>query len=816
MLLSAPPRHANAWTNNNLVDDPVFDNESSMTASQIDAWLNTFPNSCISPNNGFKAPDVTGYSPDSNFLDGRYTYGSAVSAGTVIYHAAQAHNINPQVLLTKLQNEEALVDGNAGCSNLRYTSSVGYACPDSVTYHTYTYNGTNPYSSGAASLYSLNDSSHLVTPLYYLNGTAVNSVTNTCVNSNVKAGFSQQLVHAAWALSIWRHKAEGQTYWAAVTGSWNHCEDNDSCPAAMNIPSSWACYSGLMAQGNYKRCPTDSSTTPYDGYATIDGTTIHIDNGATAALYVYTPHFQSFGKIFSNWFGSSLSNVTFKLGGGSTYFLEWGSYYYGIPSSDVLKAYGLDKITPRILNSFPSGETRGPNLNRTLQFTSDGTFYVADAGKKYSAPNWTVYGAYGYSSDPTVYPDSLSWLLKDGGGLHMIARKPNGAIFLMSGGSKRGFPDAETYGTLSGPNDSGATQVYSQQSLTNLSTEYLDSKADGAPMLLDGKFLGVSGSPAIYLYDGGKKYLFSAGSYAGWGGHTDYVFTQQAIGQIADGGNAPILVSSGSGSKYLVDSGKKKLFSSSTQSSWGLVAGQFITVSDRALARLASGNVSTLLTPGAGVYYVESGQKHGVGSLSDFNSLGFSWSNVDMVSDLTLSLLPKGPNIYAPGSLLRTPNGAVSVIDSGYKNLGVTSGTLFYRFGFSWSSVRNVSYAALNGYTTSNLETLLKNSADGKYYEVDSGVRHYVDASAFGSGEYNMTAWASNIVDPGVINSVKSGAQLTRFIRSNSSPTVFYIENGQRRAISSEATLTSLGGSWSSVVNISDDFMSQIPRGPMI
>ncbi len=172
---------ASAINNNNLMDDTVFDNKSAMNAGQIDVFLNSFPSSCISTNSGFTAPDPTGYSPSTG-----YTYGAPVSAGQVVYDAAQAYELNPQVLLTKLQNEEGLVRGDYpyGCGALAISAAVGYACTDSgIANHTYTYtNGTDPGT--------------LSTPLYFRNGVAINSVTNTCVNSPLKAGFTEQVIRA--------------------------------------------------------------------------------------------------------------------------------------------------------------------------------------------------------------------------------------------------------------------------------------------------------------------------------------------------------------------------------------------------------------------------------------------------------------------------------------------------------------------------------------------------------------------------------------------------------------------------------------------
>ena len=267
------PARASAFTASNLVNDSVFDNTGAIAATRSDPWsgiddfLNKFPSSCISYNNGFLAPDPTGYSPSTGF-----TYGGNVSAGKVIYDAAQAYSINPQVLLVTLQKEQSLVTGSSGCGVLAYAAATGYGCPDGGT--TYNYSGAN---------------------LYTLNGTTVTSVTGTCVNTIYKAGFSQQVIRAAWLLAFGRQRSEGNVGWAIIKGSWDNSDDPGTC------------YSGPMTQGYFKRCSTDTSTVYYDGYTTIDGTSTHMDNGATAALYWYTPHFagnQNFDNIFTNWFGN--------------------------------------------------------------------------------------------------------------------------------------------------------------------------------------------------------------------------------------------------------------------------------------------------------------------------------------------------------------------------------------------------------------------------------------------------------------------------------------------------------------------------------
>jgi len=274
VLLLASSASALTFNQNRIMDDQVFDNTSRMSASQIDSFLNQSPNSCISTNKHFQSRDPTGYSPTTG-----YTYGNNVSAGRVIYDAAVAYGLNPQVVIATLQKEQSLVTGDSGCSVLRYTGAMGYGCPDGGTTHNYS---------------NVN--------LYTLNGTTVTSVNGTCVNTAAKAGFSQQVIHATWLLKFGQQRSKGNISWNVqadnfpVSGDhWDNSDDPQSC------------YSGPMTQGTWQVCPSGGSTY-YDGYFTIDSTSVHMDTGATAALYWYTPHFsgnQNFVTIFTNWFGST-------------------------------------------------------------------------------------------------------------------------------------------------------------------------------------------------------------------------------------------------------------------------------------------------------------------------------------------------------------------------------------------------------------------------------------------------------------------------------------------------------------------------------
>ena len=273
-----------------IMDDHTFDQVNSMTAAQIDSFLNQFPHSCISQNAGFSSQDVVGYNPTNGFLYSTNSNGSPinVSAGTVIAHAAQAYGLNPQVLIAMMQEQEGIVDGSGpyGCSALAITAAEGYGCPDGGS--SYNYSGVD---------------------LYAINGSEVTSVSGTCVNSSLQIGFSQQVIHAAWLLKFGQQRSEGNYSWDVQLTT---TTDNAGNPWVSNWNNSddpQSCYGGPMTQGNWYNCPPGSNPAPapyYDGYTTIDGQSIYVATGPTAAFYWYTPHLagnQGYYNIYSSWFG---------------------------------------------------------------------------------------------------------------------------------------------------------------------------------------------------------------------------------------------------------------------------------------------------------------------------------------------------------------------------------------------------------------------------------------------------------------------------------------------------------------------------------
>lgn len=275
------------YGNVNIISDGVMNNTGSMSAGQINLFLNQFTGTCLGTNSGFTTPDPKGFS------SGAYQYGGSVDAGTAIRDISVHYNVNPQVLLASLEKEEGLIDRNGNCL---------YANPDPAPA---TYNG-QPVTCGYNTTYT--DCSYA----------CQNSPAGGCVAvalgyacplfcKKIFNGFSPQISGATWVFRFAQARAEG-----LMTGYAGYDSGDE------NI-----CYSGPMTPG-YRQRSSSSSTCNgvpgnqliyYDGsYTDADGNTMYISNGATASMLNYTPFYarsytndKLFHTSFTNWFGDPVT-----------------------------------------------------------------------------------------------------------------------------------------------------------------------------------------------------------------------------------------------------------------------------------------------------------------------------------------------------------------------------------------------------------------------------------------------------------------------------------------------------------------------------
>jgi hypothetical protein len=789
--------HADVFNPNRIIDDAVFDSSSTMNAGQIDNWLNAnFPSSCISTNRGFGAPDPTGYSPTTGF-----TYGGAVSAGRVIYDAGQAYGINPQVLLATLQKEEGLVVGNGpyGCSALAISASVGYGCPDSGG--SYSYTGLNP-------------------PLYYSNGTPVTAVSGTCVNSAVKAGFSQQVIRAAWLLKFGEQRSKGNINWAVIKGSWDNSDDPQSC------------YGGPMTQGTWQRCPS-GATTYYDGYTSIDGSPVHMDSGATAALYWYTPHFhgnQSFFDLFTGWFGGATVPNAFKIGSDPAVYVQAAGYRFYVPSIEILQDFGFgsgaQSISQSTADNIPppgAGSGLSTTLGNVVKSPSDadsdgGSIYLVTSGRKYLFTTVQQMADFGFDSSSIHYlPLSFIAAIPYAGTLSNYVQAPNANVFQVSANTKRWILDGPTLQSL---NPSGSISI--------LSEALASAIPPGKPLTNSNALIGASGS--IYLYSNNNYYYVPTPEVLECWGFMNtlklplYNLTNSS--SFAPIGSSPPLNCFNqidASTAYLLNSNNKVLAPNSYGFSSSFANSDLASVINQLPLRQASLGQVLQGTNSPIVWYLENGLKKGIPSLVDLRLLGISAQQIDRVTPGGVNSLPGLGLKMGVGQVVRASDtGTVYVVTSPTTKSWIATGDDFSAYSYSWNSIDNFPSSTIDQFYTTNPNPLSKymyTSSGGVYLMDVNGCYGLTPSQIDAYGQPHTAAAAGQPYDSSIfpyLNLVncKNGSI---FVKAPNQYTIYKVENGTKRPVSTWSQLQNISGQSNPyIINLSDSTLQTLPTGPVI
>lgn len=126
----------------NIISDEAFFNSSTMSAQQIQDFLNSKVAACRAGYTCLKDfRQTTSTVAASKYCNG-YSGAPAESAAVIIYKVAVSCGINPQVLLVTLQKEQGLVT-HTWPSDSRYTIAMGQGCPDTAACDTAYYGFQN-------------------------------------------------------------------------------------------------------------------------------------------------------------------------------------------------------------------------------------------------------------------------------------------------------------------------------------------------------------------------------------------------------------------------------------------------------------------------------------------------------------------------------------------------------------------------------------------------------------------------------------------------------------------------------------------------
>ena len=130
--ISSSAADARKFNAGNIMSDFVMTNKSSMSETQIQAFLLS-KNSCNDTNISKAAayPHLQYNIKNGKFVCLAEESFNGESAARIIWQASQDYNINPQVLLVLLEKEQGLIT-DTWPNNIQYRSATGYGCPDTA------------------------------------------------------------------------------------------------------------------------------------------------------------------------------------------------------------------------------------------------------------------------------------------------------------------------------------------------------------------------------------------------------------------------------------------------------------------------------------------------------------------------------------------------------------------------------------------------------------------------------------------------------------------------------------------------------------
>jgi hypothetical protein len=493
---------------NDLMDDAIFENTGTMSAGQIDSFLNSFPNSCISSSNGFSTPDPTGWSASEPNNHG-YTFGGNVTAGQAIFDASRIYHINPQVLLATMQKEQTIVTGSGSPSSYcHYTNqSPGNACNQSI-YNT-------------------------------VGGCVFIGMSYACPGGcdASYSGFSLQLIAGAWLFRFAEERSQG------ITSGYSGYDPGDSS----------------IGYGGPQVGVPDTLQ---------DGNTVIPQTGATAALYYYTPfESSSFDNIFMSWFGSVDADFTVAVadsGNTTTQYLLYGSIKQAIPSIAVKVDWGLGNYQPVTMNAaILAAIPNGPTLDRLYRINGGPAVYFVDGGTSYWVSSPQMMAAWNNFDGAAIasVPSDLAGITNNGGALtYNILSTGSNIQYMVDGGDGssansnngnivlRQYPNTNVLQAFEGDNV-GVTTI--------TDSSYFSQMTVGTALTADGFTIKTASDTTQYQVVAGQK-MYLSGAIAALYNQTAETVSQATINRLVTTSPASQFIRlPGNGvTIYMVDNGQ--------------------------------------------------------------------------------------------------------------------------------------------------------------------------------------------------------------------------------------------------------------------
>ncbi len=426
------------------------------------------------------------------------------------------------------------------------------------------------------------------------------------------------------------------------------------------------------------------------------------------------------------------------------------------------------------------------------------------------------------------YPDGSPKPFRDG----ILFKGSSATVYVMENGLKRGIVSEQTFNGLG----------YKSRNILQVSDAEVNAVPDGNPLDLniihpDGTLLKGSGATVYVLEKGQKRGIISEKAFLSqykWNEIIeleDNTLTRYSNGPVKvfrDG----ILIKGSSATVYVIENGQKRgIASPDVFNAYDYKWGNILSVTDTEIEAVPTGSVLKLQIPypdgtllkGSSdtVYVLEGGKKRGVISAKAFLTQ-YKWNDIIHVSNRVLQGFSDGPaKVFRDGTLIKGSSASVYVVSNGQKR-GISSSSVLHGLGWDWDDVLDVTdteiNAVPNGPVLSSAQThpdgtLLKGSSDTVYVLEGGKKRGIISEKAF----LTQYKWREivNVSNAKLAQYPNGSAKVFRdgTLIKGSSATVYVIENGQKRPISSEQTFNALGFDWGNILVVSDAEVNAVPDG---
>lgn len=749
----------------NIMDNPVMTDSKSMTAAQIQTFLNSKVPNCdtngTQPATEFGYPNKTHaqYAAMAGWPGPPYTClknytESGQTAAQIIYNLAQQYQINPQVLIVTLQKESSLVTDTWPLPS-QYKTATGYGCPDSGP----------------------NNSANCSTKYYGL----TNQLTNTAY-----------MYHAIMT--------QNPNWYSPYIVGTNYIQWNPSTSCGgsnVNIKN-------LATAALYDYTPYQPNAAALAaGYGT----------GNSCSAYGN----RNFYLYFTDWFGSTQGTPFFQFPGSpSTYMIGSNNNYYSISDYQRLRDYGFEndfKYRVDVVDkSYVSGMTYSGNLPPIARFEGIGV-YIADLGSLHPFPTESMMTDFGYTmgQEATLPGWVLSDMTTSSAVANVVRPSDSATVYYVTGGKKEPFCTWDAFTSLGSP-------TYVSQNSVYLRSYYTNTISDGMPLAVSGALILNRDTGQYGLWQNGALSSINK-QIAQNSGAVNCAASNTSFSQLpTSGATVSNLVKDGSGNQYIVDTNKKLALSSATASNIGISASQYTSVDPAFLSRIPTATMTNLIRIGSnpGVSLVQGGKQYAVPSQDDLLGLGYNFNQVTSVNSTTSSTIASGGYIFKPGRLVRAQNtNGVYLLDSSFGMHPFTSESALFNYGKTWSDVVVIPSAILSAYTQSTPAATYIKENDSLYWLMNNGVKYRIPTNLIGSSYYNITSQNSVTLPTSILTQYPmSSKPLGTLIQATGGRGVYLVQNGKKSVFASEQAMFSRGYSWSDVQVLSPYVVDSIPDGP--